>query len=172
VLPAPTCTGEMDPLVVVDDPAMTGSNAGLSDDLTISSIGDCFSFGFPAPDQVFELVVPGELETLDIDTTGSSFDTIMDIRFDDCANAPLACNDQDPDGGATTSAIQLSDVAPGTYFIMVEGWFGETGTINLNVNGVVKSGQACDPAAESAGYLVCENGTTCQGTAMAETCQP
>ena len=133
------------------------------------------SCGFPllpSADQVFELEVLGELETLDVDTAGTNFDTIVDIRFDDCANAALACNDEGPDATDGTSAFQLTDVSPGTYFIVVEGFFGAVGTINLNVAGVIKSGQSCDPVAETAGLLVCEAGNSCQGSVDAETCQP
>ncbi|MBT8492549.1 MAG: hypothetical protein KJO07_05780, partial [Deltaproteobacteria bacterium] len=83
-LPSATCTGETDAVELIDDPAMVGSNSGLTDDLTTS----CSIPLLPSPDQVFELTVLGELETLDVDTGGSSFDTIVDIRFEDCVNAP------------------------------------------------------------------------------------
>ncbi len=64
---------------------LTGTTAGASNEITPI----CRSSN--APDVTHQLIIPGDLETLAIDTDGSSFDTIMSCRFaSPTASAPTS----------------------------------------------------------------------------------
>ncbi|HTM22667.1 MAG TPA: hypothetical protein VL172_19225, partial [Kofleriaceae bacterium] len=67
-------------------------------------------------------------------------------------------------GGGLTSLITLSNVNPGYYLLLVDGFSSASGDYTLNVSGVIASGQACNPAQT---FFTCQSPTTCQ----AGTCQ-
>ena len=87
------------------------------------------------------------------------------IRNRDC-DVDVDCDD---DGGLSLqSQLDLTNVAAGVYYIIVDGFSANSGTYNLSVSGVVRSGEACDDAQITAGIVTCAAGTTCQ----AGTCSP
>jgi len=160
------CEAESDPVTQITAATLTGNTTGATNDLA----GSC-SFGGTAPDLVYTLSVPGDLATLTVDTEGSSLDTLLYIRADDCSAADLDCDDEGGDSFGT-SKIVLSDVAAGIYLVVVDGYSSNQGAFTLNVRGEIKAGQSCSPAAEAAGYLVCADGFACAGSSGSEFCQP
>ena len=77
--------------------------------------------------------------------------------------------DCDDDGGAgLQSQLDLTNVPAGVYYFIVDGFTSNSGAYNLNISGVVRSGQACDSTQIAAGLVACAAGTTCQ----AGTCSP
>ena len=110
----------------------------------------------------------------DTDVTAGR-DTIMHLR-EDCLDPRTevagACND---DISATNdrSAIEVRDIAPGAYFLIVE--FTAFGPLNrafdlgldLQLRPIVGEGEACDPEGLASR---CDVGV-CEGPAGAETCQ-
>lgn len=117
-----------------------------------------------APDVAFSLQLPVPVTTLQVDTIGSGYDTILMVRSLDCATA-LFCDDE---GGGTnnSSKIVMNGVAPGGYAIVVDGWLSYSGTFNLNVFGTVGPNTRCDSPLFSGGanaVLTCPAGTTCTG---------
>ena len=150
------CGISSDGLVTIDMPQLTGNTMAATND----TVPSCRTSS-TAPDLVHRLVVPGELESLTVDTNGSSFDTTLHIRAMTCEAMDLACDD---DGGDTTqSMISLADVAPGDYFIFVDGYLTNSGPYTLNVSGVIKAGESCDAALDGAGVFSCGGGTSCTG---------
>lgn len=147
------CTLASEGLASIAEPVTTGTTAGAADD----SDPSCGTSS--APDLVHLLRVPGALETLTIDTNGSSFDTIVHLKAMTCEATDLMCDD---DGGdSTQSMITETDLAAGDYFIVVDAYRDNSGEYTLNVSGVIKSGEPCDSAQISSGLLSCGGGTSC-----------
>ena len=154
---------DSDPVVVISQPLTTGDTSTATHDFEL----DCSSsFSMGAPDIVHSLVVPGTLTSLDLDTNDSGFDTVLAIRAGECTGADIDCDDE---GGVTfgDSAISLTNVAPGTYYIIVDAWSTSSGAYNLNVSGVIQTGQPCNPAQISSGLFSCQGGGACSTTCQA-----
>ncbi len=158
------CVGESDPVERVSQPSITGSTIGLSDDFDPSC---AFSNG--APDQAFVIEFPGTLSNLTVDTIGSGFDTMLQIRTPDCDSAEWACDDQS--GGSNTSRITRNSVAAGRYIIVVDGYSSYSGLFTLNVTGTIAVDELCDPDQVAAGLLSCDGGQTCTDTGGEFRCQ-
>ncbi len=154
------CTGEMDTTAAITTKTTTGTTTGTSNDWTPT----CQSS--TASDKVYALQLPVPVQTLTVDTIGSSFDTVLAIRNAQCtAEIPSGCNDDG--GGSLTSKIDLSNVAPGNYAIVVDGYSSNNGAYTLNVRGTVAAQTSCTSPLFSGGanaVLVCPTGTSCTGT--------
>jgi len=134
---------------------ITGTTTGLHNDFTSESC----QTGAGGNDVVYALELPVAVTTLTIDTTGSSFDTILSLRNAACAGE-LACND---DGSGVQSLITKTNVAAGTYSIVVDGYSTNSGTYLLHTHGVVANGTACTSPLFSTGVLSCTSPATCTG---------
>jgi hypothetical protein len=157
------CMGEMDATAAISTKTTTGTTTAAANDWAPS----CSSFS-TASDKVFALQLPVPVQTLTVDTIGSSFDTVLAIRNAQCsAEVPTACNDDG--GGSLTSKIDLSNVSPGNYAIVVDGYNTNNGNFTLNVRGTVATQTACGSPLFSGGanaVLVCPTNTTCTGTPL------
>jgi hypothetical protein len=95
----------------------TGSTSTMTADIT-----NVFSNCIPdntAPDAVFKFTVASNNTTVQIDTIGSSFDTIINLyKTSIASNNQKACDDNS--GGGTTSLISQS-LNSGTYYVVVKG---------------------------------------------------
>jgi large repetitive protein len=150
------CVGEQDPTSLITTKTTNGNTTGLHNDITPSC-------GFSdAPDQVFALQLPVEVASLQLDTAGSTLDTVISFRDAQC-DTEVACNDDT--GAVTTSQINETNFPPGGYAISVEGY--TDGAFKLNVRGTVATGTSCTSALFTGGanaVLVCPAATTCKGT--------
>ncbi|NOK33949.1 hypothetical protein D7W79_09000 [Corallococcus exercitus] len=72
-----------------------------------------------------------ETATYSFSTRGSNFDTIMEIRNYKATNEVLKCNDDS--GTSTTSAIGLTLIKGSQLLIIVEGYEGECGNVQLHI---------------------------------------
>ncbi|HEX5063959.1 MAG TPA: hypothetical protein VFV99_31485, partial [Kofleriaceae bacterium] len=157
------CMGEMDTTAAIATKTTTGTTTGAANDWAPS----CSTFS-TASDKAFALPLPVPVQTLTVDTIGSGFDTVLAIRNAQCsAEIPLACNDDG--GGSLTSKIDLSNVAPGNYAIIVDGYNTNNGSFTLNVRGTVAPQTSCTSALFTGGanaVLVCPTGTTCTGSPL------
>lgn len=76
-----------------------------------------------------------------IDTTGSSYDTLLATYTGTSVSALTAVtngsNDDNPTGNLQTSLVKFSAIAGTVYQIAVDGYNGATGTITLHLNLVV-----------------------------------
>ncbi len=151
------CT-DTDPLVDIVAPLTTGNTSAATNDFSPS----CSTSSTAKNDIVHTLAFPGSLQSLHIDTENSALDTVIYVKQGDCSQTDLACDD---DGGVSTfsSALNLTNVAAGNYFIVVDGFGSGTGgaAYNLNVSGVIAAGQACNAAQVTAGIFTCAAGGAC-----------
>jgi hypothetical protein len=140
------CIGEMDPTSKITTKTTTGTTTGKSNDhqpmlcsLSASSM---------ASDVAYALQLPVPVTTLQVDTIGSSFDTMLYVRDTQCS-ADIACDDDT--GGNSTSKIIMTNVSAGGYAIVVDGYSSFNGAYTLNVHGTAAVGAICNTPLFSGG---------------------
>ncbi len=155
------CTGETDPIGQISTPVTTGTTVGAANNFNPSCQSN------DAGDRAFLLTLPVPVATLTIDTEGSALsDTVLIFTDSTCGNQ-IECDDDD--GTGFLSLITRSNVAAGTYGIIVDT-YGSTspgGAFTLNVRGTVATGTACTSPLFASGVLACPTGQSC----TAGTCQ-
>ncbi|NVB83105.1 MAG: hypothetical protein HOV81_32300 [Kofleriaceae bacterium] len=144
-------------------PTTTGTLAGASDNHEPA----CRPAGDGGLDASYTLTVPG-LESLTLDTNGSSTDTVLSFMNHDCTSPDLACDDNSGSGDA--SLITASNVGAGTYTIMVDSSSSFASSFMLNVSGVIRPGESCENPLVTTGALRCSLGFACKGPVGARTC--
>jgi hypothetical protein len=154
---------DSDPMAHITLPVVSGTTVGATDDFTPS----CSASN--APERVYVLDIPGTLQTLELNTNSSTYDTILYVRQPACIAADLACDDNS--SGSGQSAINLVNVPPGPLFIFIDGYMSNAGSYVLQLYGVIAAGEACDPAQISAGILACAPGTNCIDPGTGFSCQ-
>jgi hypothetical protein len=101
-----------------------GNTCAMNDDYQ----GTCT--GTTSPDVVYMGTLWWPM-TVQIDTSGSSYDTVLYVRRDDCYGPEVGCDDDG--GGWPASSLTLS-LEAGTYYIFVDGWSSSScGDYVLNV---------------------------------------
>ena len=70
-----------------------------------------------------------------VDTMGSSFDTILGIYTGSAVNSLTEIASDDQSGGFNTSRTNFNATADVTYLIAVDGWHGQEGNVVLHVTG-------------------------------------
>jgi hypothetical protein len=148
-------------------PFTSGTLVGTADDrrLSCSSASTTVS----GPEVVYTLTLP-LLQSLTIDTEGSTVETALALMNADCSGVEIACDD---DGGVGTgdSLIQRSFVQPGTYTVHVEAdTTSAPNTYNLNVRGVIPPGASCENPLVDTGVLTCAFGFACNGAPGSRSC--
>lgn len=123
ICPADSCS---DPIDVSGGGRFTGSTECAGDDYSGSCGGSygreiVFTFTLTNPQDVF------------ITTYGSSFDTVLYIREGVCdTGSDIYCNDDEK--GTTQSELKLLNLAPGTYYLFLDGYFSsDYGDYVLNI---------------------------------------
>ena len=153
------CTTETNPIERITANPMTGTTTGLASDFPDT---DCISSS--GEDKVLALQLPVPVASLTLDLSGSPFDTVMQLRsaLPGACGSELACADQGGTGDASTFTV--TNLAPGTYAVVIDGWGGADGSYTLTTTGTVATGTSCVSPLFTAGILACPNGTTCTGT--------
>lgn len=109
------CTG-----AIALAPTQSADTRGAQDDFAPV----CGAAGGHAPDAVYRLDVT-EDSRLDL-SLDATFDAALAVTTGDCATGtPVACAD------GRRAALSLPALAPGTYWIWVDGWRSESGTFTL-----------------------------------------
>jgi hypothetical protein len=151
------CTGETDAATLISAGSTTGTTTGLANDQMPSCVGTS-----SAPEKTYALQLPVPVQTLEVGSTG--FDTVLSLKSVDCGTT-LACDDE---GGVNfgDSLFTLSNVAPGGYAVVVDGWSSNNGSFTLTVKGTVATGTPCSSPLFSGAspVLFCPANTTCSGT--------
>ena len=158
------CQPEASPLLEVNAVITGGTTVGATSEFepTCAS-GSTTNQG----DRVHMLTVRRPLASLTIDTNNSTLNTVLSLYPSTCTGAPLACDNDGGDPG-TQSLITRTNVAVGSYAIVVDG-YNASNTYLLNVRGTYADGAVCDPTAP---MFACNPGFACVGAAGAETCTP
>jgi hypothetical protein len=109
----------------------TGSTIGA----TIQS-GESDHAGLPPSHSVWWAWRAGASGTVTVNTSGSSFDTVLAVYTGATVTnlTPVAGND-DADGGGSASATAFDAIAGKTYFVCVDGFAGASGDVHLNIVG-------------------------------------
>jgi hypothetical protein len=103
---------------------VAGSTVGLTNTLTPSCT---FS---NAPEATFGFTAPAT-GTYQINTFGSTFDTVLYVQDATCGGPPLACDDDA--GGTLQSEVQVTLAAGQTVVIVVDGFATSSGNFTLNI---------------------------------------
>ncbi len=151
------CTSA-DPVLVFNSNIVGASTAGDLNDVLLSCGGN-------GRDDIYRLFVTQALTSLTVDTLGSDINTALALRAGTCNGMDLACGVNN--FGNMDSRVQLTNVAVGEYFIVVDDQFTSPTSYNLNVSGTLPGGATCNPASTS---FVCSPGFACHGPAGSETC--
>ncbi len=154
------CAAESDPIATLAKATTSGDTTGLTDDFAPS----CQS-GSAAPDRAYYLYLPGALTSLHLDTTGSSFDTVLMVQQTECSGSDYACNDDD--ATSSQSALDLTDVPAGLYIVIVDGYMSDAGPFTLDASGTIAAGEPCDPGQP---FLTCATGTSCTDSGSGYAC--
>jgi hypothetical protein len=127
---ADTCTSGPSAGVVTlsGNGTYTGSTAGLAGNYMHSST--CSLNTTSSPDAVFALTARAS-STITVSTCGSSYDTMLYLGTA-CGGNTVACND---DSCGLQSSISFAATAGTTYYIVVDGYNGASGSYTLNVSG-------------------------------------
>ncbi|MBA3451754.1 MAG: hypothetical protein H0T42_01505 [Deltaproteobacteria bacterium] len=158
------CMPETDPTSLITTTQVMGTTAGGTNGLTPA----CSTFS-TAPEKVYALSLPVPVQTLTLNTNPpvgmTSFDTVLHVKDAACTAATsFGCDDDNGDG--TQSLVTMTNVAPGNYAIVVDGYSSNAGMYWLNVSGVVATGTACTSSLFSGGaaaVLKCTAPNTCTG---------
>ncbi len=126
VVASPAGDSQADPIVVASLPYTTSVN-------TASCFTNAFTgtYNQSAPDVFYRIVPCGN--SISVSLCGSGFDTYVHIA--DAAGTEVAHNDDNgPACSGTESSIGNFTVTPNaTYYIIVEGYGSNTGTIQVNI---------------------------------------
>ncbi|MCP4445174.1 MAG: hypothetical protein GY811_07520 [Myxococcales bacterium] len=130
---------------------VSGTTAGTS------SFDPTCILGNSGAEDIFQFDLDRAVDSLTFSTIGSSYDTVLSVRYAVCDDvaAELAC--EDPDSAGET--IVLATPAQGDYFVFVDGSFFGDGAYTLSVEGVLPDGAACTPGEPG---FVCTPGFTCR----------
>jgi len=150
------CTGEMDATSLITTKTTTGTTTSKSNDENPLTCGSS-----AAPDVVYALQLPVPVTTLQVDTIGTAFDTVLYMRDTQCGTE-LACDDDG--GGNFTSKITLNNATAGGYAIVVDGFSSSNGAFTLNVHGTVAVGTDCTSPLFSGANAVLSCPASCNAT--------
>jgi hypothetical protein len=124
-----TCTaGATGPFAITRNGTYRGVTTGKAANYT----GSCGFQTNLGPDVVFSITVPAG-RSVTVTSAGSSFDTVL-YASTTCGNSDAVCND---DSIGLQSSITLpTPAAATTYFVVLDGYNGASGTWVLNVSGL------------------------------------
>jgi hypothetical protein len=165
------CVGEVDATALYTTNPTTGTTVGAANNWANATM--CTSGSSPTtagPDKAYALQVPVFLNSLTIDLSGAAtnFDTVVQVRDANCT-AQVACDD-DSGEPSLQSKLVMSNVTPGGYAIIVDGYgsSGASGTYTMTVKGVAAVGQRCDSPMFAGGANAI---LSCPTSCVANVCQ-
>ena len=114
-----TCAGAQ---LMPGNGAWSGTTLGAVDDIAPPCSGDG-----TAPDVWYTFVL-AQRSLVWLDTLGSAFDTVLDVRSGACPGVSRACND---DSCSPTQSAWFGFLEPNEYRVVVSGWNAAAGAFNL-----------------------------------------
>jgi hypothetical protein len=133
-----------------------------------------------APERIFQWTpaVSGTAVLHTCNTAATTYDTVLYVRSGSCTGTQLGCNDDTSGCGTTTdvanphrgSRVTLAVTQGQTYFIVVDGYNGGSGSFSLTVTPPAAS--ACGSAANIPAEGGTFSGATSGPSTLAGTCVP
>jgi hypothetical protein len=151
--PVEGCSNEQDTIATQTTATTTGTTLGASDDFFPSC-----AFSTNAPDIVTLVDLPA-MQTFHVDDAGSTYTTVLAVHDQSCANE-LACQLSFDPGG---ESLDLSNLAAGTYAVVMDGYFNAQGDYTLNIGGTIAPLGDCTGTLATAGVISCGPGYACTG---------
>lgn len=144
--------------------SVPGSSSGNTCDNLDNYDEACPYTGSTSGDEVY--VISGFSGQVGVDLCNSSYDTKLYVYEGGCPGTLVACNDDacnDPSGNPFRSIDCFIANASSTYYVVVDGYFGDCGIYNISTYmAICCSGpcdpQNCPPGAAVEGEPVCFNG--------------
>ncbi|NVB83104.1 MAG: hypothetical protein HOV81_32295 [Kofleriaceae bacterium] len=140
---------------------MMGTTVGATNDFKPTCAS---SSSHSAGDVVYRIDIPTQMASLKIDFA-NSYDAVIAFLDSTCKAPALQCTD-------TPETITRTNLAPGTYYVVVDGYSSATGPFTMTTTGTIPAGQSCEGPLALAGAFTCVNGFTCGGTVGSRTCVP
>jgi hypothetical protein len=107
----------------------------------------CPYTGSTSGDEVY--VISGVSGQVTIDLCNSAYDTKVYVYEGSCPGTLIACNDDacnDPQGNPYRSIVSCVNLsASSTYYVVVDGYFGDCGTYNISTYASSGCPEGCDP---------------------------
>jgi hypothetical protein len=143
-----TCGPESDEVVEILSPVFAGTTVGGTDDYTPAC-----GFEAGAPDIVGLITVP-DLDFITFDEQLFDYDWLATLTEPSCSpSAEIDCVD--------CCSIQATNLAAGTYAVVVDGWSSNSGPFEFSVHGQIKPLGMCTSPLVAAGALECPPDYTC-----------
>jgi hypothetical protein len=121
--------------------ADSGTTAGASNAINLVGPGPCLGVAFPTgPDVVYRIKVDVACSLFVTETPGSAWDAAVWVVTDcaDPAGSCIAYGDSAGPGGAESLTFSPT---PGTdYFLVVDGWSGNSGDYTLDITEIGAAG--------------------------------
>lgn len=129
--PAPpsndTIAGATETAILAAGTSFTGTTSDAAHNYSTS----CGSTG-SGKDRVYKFTI-GSTKSVTIDTSGSSYDTVLQLLDASGNQVSGGCNDDNGSGG-TWSRLTKS-LSAGTYYVVVDGYGGASGSYKINFSG-------------------------------------
>jgi len=145
-----------EPVLSITAPVVSGTTVGATNDYDPS----CNSSTGIAPDITYRIDVP-TMATLNLNLT-TSFDTVHSLVNSTCGGTPVRCSDP--------TNMALTNVAAGTYYLIIDAWSTGTGTYSINTSGTAVPGSSCESPLFQSGAFTCTSGYACNGPVGMRTC--
>ena len=149
-----SCTSPQ--LLDLSQEMVTGSNIGMGD----SAESSCqMNTG---EDMVYLFTLE---EALEISFWSEGYDTVLHL-WDSCGGNEIACDD---DGGEGLGSFIHVDLAPGTYYLYVDGWGSSSGDFTLTIETSCGEGYYFDSSSGSCVENPCEPNPCLE---LGQQCEP
>ncbi|MEO8700209.1 MAG: hypothetical protein ABI867_09200 [Kofleriaceae bacterium] len=144
-------------VAVITQRVTTGTTLGQVNDFYPS----CGTTGtHTAADVALELDLPVAMASLKLTLGGlAGVHALLDST---CGGTPIACSDP--------ALMELTSVAAGTYYVVVDGFSTVDGDFTLETTGEVAPGGSCESVLFQSGAFTCTSGFACSGTVGSRTC--
>jgi hypothetical protein len=123
---------------------------GASNGTTCDNVNNydeaCPYTGSSSGDEVY--VISGVNGQVTIDLCNSGYDTKVYVYEGSCPGTLVACNDDacnDPAGNPFRSRVDCVNLTGGTYYVVVDGYFGDCGSYNITTSYSTGCPCCCDP---------------------------
>lgn len=119
----------------------TGTTAGASNALNLVGPGPCLGVAFPTgPDVIYRIKVDLACSLLVTETPGSAWDATVWV-VTDCADPAGSCIAFGESAGPGSAENLTFSAIPGTdYFVVVDGWSGNSGDYTLDISEIGAAG--------------------------------